>query len=204
MHAKLKVKKQNVIVIDQKSKSFVKAFVGLMARQWANADIEIQAADGGLETEDHGYHLFLCSSRGGYGLQRNYSYMGSTNYEDVDRRGIVIGSDDTAVVPTNYALGTQIRSGEKTGTIYYCGTGVHGLTTEDTGDTGSFKILGIFKNISGGSIDVKEVGVYAAGEIANPTYPNATNYCILRDVITTISLADGEYLEVEYTISIAA
>jgi len=203
MHAHLKVKKQNVILIDHRSKSFVKAFVGLMARQWSLSDVVIQDTSGAERTEDAASYFCYCPSPGGYGKTINYSYSGDYTMES-DRRGVVIGSDDTAVAPDDYNLDVQIRSGEKTGTIYYCGTGVHGLTTEDTGDTGSFKILGIFKNVSGASIDVKEVGVYASGLCASASYPDVYNYCILRDNITTISLADGEYLEVEYTISIAA
>ena len=202
MHANLKIKKQSVVVIDQRSKSFVVGFVGLLARQWAQTNVVVQDTGGTERTQDHANYFCYCQSCGGYGKTISYSLAGDYDM-DSDRRGIVIGSGTTTVAPDDYALATQIRSGEKTGTIYYCGTGVHGLTYEDTGDTGSFKILGIFKNISGGSIDVKEVGVYASGENASATYPSLLNYCILHDNITTIALADGEFLEVEYTISIA-
>ena len=143
------------------------------------------------------------TSPGGYGLTYRAAETVST-YIFADQMGIVIGSDDTAVTPTDTALGTQIRSGEKTGTILHCGTGVYGITSEATGDTGSFKVLGIFYNTSGASIDVKEVGIYAGGNCGNETHPNIYTYCILRDVITTISLADTEFLKVEYTISIAS
>lgn len=203
MHANLKIKKQSVTVIDQRSKSFVKAFVGLMARQWAQSSVVIAATNGDNETQSMIGFTFNCTSAGGYGRQMGLNQESSNYWEDVDQLGVVIGSGTTTVAPDDYALGTQIRSGEKTGTILYCGTGVHGLTTEDTGDTGSFKILGIFKNVSGASINVKEVGVYATGKIAAIVHPNAFNYCILHDNITTIALADGEFLEVEYTISIA-
>lgn len=203
MHANLKITKQNVTIINQRSKSFVIGFVGLLARQLAVTNVVVQATNGDNETGAITANAFRCISAGGYGLQRSLAYGGSIVYEDTDQRGVVIGSGTATVAPDDYGLATQIRSGEKTGTILYCGTSVHGLTTEDTGDTGEFKILGIFKNVSGGSIDVKEVGVYAAGDCAYFVYPNLFNYCILRDNITTISLADGEYLEVEYTISIA-
>jgi hypothetical protein len=141
---------------------------------------------------------------GGYGLIKGRGDAFTHDYMDADQRGVVIGSDDTAVDPDDYGLNTQIRSGEKTGTILHCGTSAHGFTHSTAADTGSFKILGVFHNVSGGSIDVKEVGLYASGDRGSQTHPNIVNYCILRDVITTISLANTEFLKVEYTISIAS
>ncbi len=203
MRAHLNIKKQGVTVINQKSKSFLIAFCGLMARQWCNADDTLDDTGGNSHTEGISQATFLLQQPGGYG--HFYAYW-SENQIDVlrDRRGIVIGSGTGTVVPNDSGLGTQIRSGEKTSTILYLGNAVHGLTVDTGTDTASFKILGIFKNISGGSIDVKEVGIYVNGNVGSQSYPNYFGYCILRDNITTISLADGEYLEVEYTISIAS
>jgi len=203
MKAFLSIKKNNKLIIKQPARSFVIAFPALLARQFINdEDITIQSTEGTPRTEGISSCPFYCCSPGGFGYDVQMGNNGSYgDYQPVDYCGVVIGSDNTAVDPDNYSLNTQIRSGDTTGKILYCGTSVHSLTYEDVGDTGSFKILGIFKNISGASIDVKEVGVYATGNAANNTY---INFCILRDVISTISLADGEYLEVEYTISIAS
>jgi len=199
----LTIKKQNDIVIKQPARSFLIAFPALLARQFMQSeDITIQSIEGTPRSEDKASHMCYCCSPGGYGYTIQMGISGSYgDYLKVQNQGIVIGSDLTAVDPDNYSLNTQINSGEGAGEILYCGTSVHGLTYEDVGDTGSFKILGIFKNISGGSIDIKEVGIYAVGDAGTGAY---TNFCILRDVISTISLADGEYLEVEYTISIAS
>jgi len=204
MHARLKVTKQDIVIVDQRSKSFLIGFCGLMARAWSQAAATIKDTGGTNRALDEGAFTFNVTSTGGYGLQASWSGSTARNYTDVDKKGVVIGSGDTAVDPDDFALNTQIRSGEKTGTILYCGTSAHGWTLDTGADTGSFKILGIFHNVSGGSIDVKEVGVYCTGDIGVVAHPNELGYAILRDVITTISLADTEFLKVEYTISIAS
>lgn len=203
MQAHLTVKKQGMTVISQKSKSFVIAFCGLMIRQWCQAVDTFDDTGGNSTNNDMNPFTFWCTSPGGYGLMHGRLTVSSTEYMESDRRGIVIGSGTGTVAPDDIALGTQIRSGEKTGTILYCGTGVYGITVDADTDTGSFKVLGIFHNVSGGSIDVKEVGIYATGEQESSAHPNIFNFCILRDTISTVALADEEFLEVEYTISIA-
>jgi hypothetical protein len=203
MHAMLEVKKQNRTVIKQKAKSFVIAFCGLMVRQWCQTTDTFDDTGGSSTDNDEGNFVFWCTSPGGYGLMHGKVTTTDTNYMESDRLGVVIGSGTATVAPNDSALGTQIRSGEKTGTIFYHGTGVHGITVDAGTDTGSFKVVGIFQNLSGASIDVKEVGLYATGEQEPSVHPNIFNFCILRDTITTVSVADGEFLEVEYTISIA-
>lgn len=203
MRAYLKVKKNNKIIIDKKSKSFLIAFCGLMARQWCQSSDTLNDTGGNSHTLGEQGAAFCLDSPGGYG--HFYSYLGEKHSSVLrDHRGIVIGSGTGTVAPNDHGLGNQISSGEKSGTILRIGEAVHGLTIDTGTDTASFKILGIFKNISGGSIDVKEVGIYVQGDVGTQSYPNYFGYCILRDNITTISLADGEYLEVEYTISIAS
>lgn len=203
MKAVLTIKKNNEIVVKQSAKSFLIAFPALLARQFINdEDITIQSTEGTPRTQGIATCPLYCCAAGGFGYDQQMANSGSYgDFMPTDKIGVIIGSDDTAVDPDNYSLNTQIRSGDTTGKILYCGTGVHSLTYEDTGDTGSFKILGIFKNISGASIDVKEVGIYACGDADTNTH---INFCILRDVISTIALANSEYLEVEYTISIAS
>ena len=201
MYAYLTVKKQGNILVAQKSKSFVIAFCGLMARQWCQDSDTLDDTGGNSQAYSQTDNAFMCTREGGYGIARDW--IDNTVDMEADRIGIVIGSGTSTVVPDDNALQTQIRSGEKSGTILYCGTSVYGLTIDSGTDTGSFKILGIFHNVSGGSIDVKEVGVYCPGDRASQSYPNVFGYCIIRDNITTIALADEEFLEVEYTISIS-
>jgi hypothetical protein len=201
MHAYLKVKKQGDILVARKSKSFLIAFCGLMARNWCQANDTLTDTGGNSQTHNQHQDAFYCSGAAGYGVVRDE--IDNAWDLNADRLGVVIGSGTGTVVPNDTALGTQIRSGEKSGTILYCGTSIYGLTIDAGADTGSFKILGLFHNVSGGSIDVKEVGVYCAGDRTAQTYPNIHNYCILRDNISTVALADEEFLEVEYTISIA-
>jgi hypothetical protein len=202
MHAYLTVKKQGDILVAQKSKSFVIAFPGLMARQWCQTTDTLDDTGSNSLSTDMAKHPFYCSVRGGYGLMDKRTES-ETFHMESDRLGVVIGSGSTAVAPNDYALGTQIRSGEKPGTILYCGTSIHSLSINATTDVGSFNVLGIFHNVSGGSIDVNEVGVYATGDTTGQGYPDIYGYCILRDTISTVALADEEFLEVEYTISIS-
>jgi hypothetical protein len=202
MHAYLTVKKQGDILVAQRSKSFLIAFCGLMIRQWCQDSDTLDDTGGNSHALDEGTSIFCCVGQGGYGLVSKESTTAS-DYMESDRLGIVIGSGTSTVVPDDNALQTQIRSGEKSNTILYCGTSVYGLTTDSGADTGSFKILGLFHNVSGGSIDVKEVGVYAGGDCGVQSHPNVFGYCIIRDNISTVALADEEFLEVEYTISIA-
>lgn len=201
MHAYLTVKKQGDIIVAQRSKSFVIAFCGLMARQWCQASDTLSDTGGNSQAYTADADTYYCTAPGGYGY--TLDWLDNTADMESDRIGIVIGSGTGTVAPDDNALGTQIRSGEKTGTILYLGTSVYGITTNATTDTGSFKILGLFHNVSGGSIDVKEVGVYCVGDRIAQSAPNVFGYCILRDNISTVSLADEEFLEVEYTISIA-
>lgn len=202
MYAYLTVKKQGDILVAQKSKSFLIGFCGLMVRQWCQDTDTLDDTGSNSHSLDESSNVFYCSAPGGYSLCTKESSSAS-DYMEMDRLGVVIGSGTGTVAPNDYALGTQIRSGEKSGTVLYLGTSVYGLTIDSGTDTGSFKILGLFHNVSGGSIDVKEVGVYAGGDVGSQTYPNIFGYCILRDNITTVALADEEFLEVEYTISIA-
>ncbi|NVM22096.1 MAG: hypothetical protein HWN68_10000 [Desulfobacterales bacterium] len=201
MQAYLTVKKQGTTVINQKSKSFLIGFCGLMIRQWCQDTDTLNDTGGNSHSSGQGTGIFGCRTFAGYGLTRDH--IDASNDMEADRCGIVIGSGTGMVAPDDYSLGTQIRSGEKAGTILYCGMVVYGLTIDAGTDQGSFKIMALFKNISGGSIDVKEVGLYMQGQRGAQSYPNVFGYCVLRDNITTVPLADGEFLEVEYTISIS-
>jgi len=107
--------------------------------------------------------------------------------------GIVIGSGTSAVTPTQYALATQIVAGITAGTMMYYPQWFTKYTI--SGSTCSFIMERIFKNLSGGTITVNELGIY---EIVNNT-----NFCMLRDKLAVgVAVLNTEYLKVKYTISV--
>lgn len=208
LRAHLHVEKQTVdnkivTVIDQPSRSFLLQFASLMARQWAQTQDTCKDTAGQSCNEDDVACPFHMTSVGGYG--RGF-YVGTDSVCDefsADEQGIVIGTDSASVQPDQYAMVSQIRSGETSGKIMYCGTYLYGLTINPTTDEAHFHVEALFKNMSGDSININEIGIYANGSSENDDFPNIQNYCILRDVVTTVTIADGEYLRVTYTISIA-
>ena len=209
LRAHLKITKETAdhrieVVADQPSRSFLLQFPSLMARQWMQANDTCKDTAGQTVTADTVKLPFHATSFGGYG-RGLYINNGSSIEEQMaaDEQGIVIGTDPAAVQPDQYAMISQIRSGETSGKVMYCGTYVYGLTINDTTDEASFKVAAIFENMSGGAINVNEVGIYANGDTPGSQYPNEQQYCISRDVVSTIALADDEYLKVTYTISIA-
>ena len=203
LKAHLEIDRQGMKVIDQPAKSFLVAFPGLFARQWAQANDTLKDTAGQEQTHDNCYYFMQMTSFGGYGRGIYFEYNQFTNNFDADEQGIVIGTDPAAVQPDQYGLISRVRSGEKSGTVLYYGTAVYGLTINTETDVASFKVEAIFQNMSGGTINVNEVGIYANGEVTAGVYPNVHNFCILRDTITQIELANNEFLKVTYTISIA-
>ena len=183
---------------------FIRQFVSLMARQWA------QVADICKDTAGQTLTLGACpwpfwmTSHGGYG--RNVQFLvgsGWSNSGEADNMGIVIGSDGSAVSPAHYNMIAQIRSGEIAGTMMYYGTAVYGCEINVGADTAFFLVEAMFKNVSGGTITVNEVGLVCQGLIPNDSYPNANLYCIARNKVAATAVADDETLRVTYTISIA-
>ena len=203
MQAFIEIRKNGKIVESRKSKSFLIAFVGLIARQWCQDTDLLNDTGGNAHTLGSTDHRLECESPGGMGFTHSDLYY--PNYQlESDRVGIVVGSGTGAVAPSDYALGTQIRSGDTTSKLFYHGTGLHSFSVNVGAGTAQFEIEAIFQNKSGGSIDVKEVGLYTNGLVGYQVYPNRFGYCILRDNITTVTLSNGEFLQVVYTISIAA
>ena len=209
LRAHLKITKEDVnhriiVVADQPSKSFLLQFPSLMARQWMQTNDSCKDAAGQVIADGAVAFPFHMTSYGGYGRG---VYRSTTDWSynlAADEQGIVIGTDGAAIQPDQYAMISQIRSGEIANTVMHYGTCVYGLTINATTDEAHFHVEAIFNNKSGGSINVNEVGIYANGYGNSDNYPNQQQYCIVRDILAeTIALADTEYLKVLYTLSIA-
>lgn len=109
--------------------------------------------------------------------------------------GIVVGTDNTAVDPTDYALGSQIAHGTGAGNFEY-GACVLAKPLVASGNV-DFVISRSFANSSGGSITVEEVGIY--GYLLLAYGPGGRYYCFVRDVTEGISVSNGDTFVVEYT-----
>ncbi|MDD5510609.1 MAG: hypothetical protein PHI12_07365 [Dehalococcoidales bacterium] len=127
--------------------------------------------------------------------RRRYDY---NQYSTGQIIGIVVGSNNTAVTPTDNALNTRILHGEGAGTLLYGGCELYGLTFANP--NGSFKIRRYFTNKSGGNVTIREVGIYSPAFISTQ---EVRSFCICRDVVSPdVVVADTEILEVEYTVAI--
>lgn len=113
--------------------------------------------------------------------------------------GLVVGSGDTAVTQSDYALETQIAHGVGAGQLSYGATSI-GLVTV-SGDDTYVLIPRSFTNGSGSSIDVKEIGCYCRSEEQGGTN---RYFMVWRDVLAaTEAVANGQTIAVTYTLKVS-
>jgi hypothetical protein len=104
--------------------------------------------------------------------------------------GIVVGTGTTTPTNSDYKLETQIAHGTASGQLDY---GAHSRTeSKVVGSNVDFVISRTFYNGSGASITVKEIGIYCQSE--------SYYFCLVRDVITPIDVANTQTLTVQYTL----
>ena len=116
--------------------------------------------------------------------------------------GIQVGSSSTAVAPTQTGMQTRIVHGVGAGQLEYGGCELRNLAFANP--NGSFDIRRYFTNSSGGSVTVREVGVYGGMSRGIPNDDQASwAAMILRDVVSPdVVVANTEILRVTYTIQI--
>jgi len=191
------------------SKSFVLGFIQTLYRamsQDAGDDADMLTAfdiahDPGSPT----YYTNLFACMGTSGNSRQYMrYQAGYNYVYGGALGIVVGTGATAVSPEQTKLLSLIDHGTAAGELEYFGMLVMDEADFDVDvglDEAYFEIERIFRNASGESITIEEIGIYSLAG----TYVAVNNavFCILRDV-DTIVVADGEYLKIKYRIKVAS
>ncbi len=122
--------------------------------------------------------------------------------------GIVIGTDNTAVSMTDYALHAKIQHGSGAGQLYHHGVVFDPLFINYTNNTVSFNIIRLFENLSTGSVVIKEMGIYSgANEINNYSFYDVPYYmhCIERDALASpnwVTLNPGDIAKVTYKVQI--
>lgn len=147
-------------------------------------------------------NLFYCA--GTSGKSRQYFKTFYHYYTYGEYLGIVVGTDSTAVAPSQTKLIAPIEHGTAVDELEYFGMLVADeadFNVDTSADEAYFEIERIFRNDSGGSITIEEIGINTLAT----AYPFQQNivFCILRDV-DTIEVADGEYLKIKYRIKVAS
>ena len=117
--------------------------------------------------------------------------------DNIDTYGFVVGTDDGtlyALANGNYKLGAEIAHGTGAGQLDY---GAHSQTAPAVvGANVDWVVSRTFYNGSGATITVKEIGIYCStmNQAATQCF-----FCIVRDIITSISVANTQTLTVQYT-----
>lgn len=189
------------------SRSFVKAFLQFMYCSMANLSqnvVDITATSQSIDNASEAYISVLhdglesgatqlYSSDGNGGLYRvKENYAGST--------GIVVGTSSTAVAVADDNLVAQATHGSGAGQLVHYGC--YGLNYTTGASTATFDIEREYRNDSGGSIVITEIGIYAITDMR--TGNTGKTFCIMRDVISpTVTVANTEYLKVKYTLQVS-
>jgi hypothetical protein len=168
---------------------------------------DVYAAAKTLWAQQNGWSSLAIGSTGGNclapticGAAANPSYFGSVaNLITGDLMGIIVGTNNTAVTPTDSKLNTRCNQGQGAGQLEYGGTEVLPPTFADP--NGTLVIRRYITNVSGGDIAIAEVGIYAS---CNVTDANAhSEFCIARDIVgPAVTVHTTEILVVTYTMQI--
>lgn len=128
------------------------------------------------------------------GTNRTFAVSGSMRALAPDNDstyGPVLGTGTNAVAIGDYKLQTQIVHGVVAGTLDHQATENLGLST--VGTTRLFQFRRLFVNASGGTIPVKECGIYGLNSIYY--------FCLVRDLVSPdVSIPNGGTGTLIYTI----
>jgi hypothetical protein len=127
-------------------------------------------------------------------MNAKYDFGANAGYGDATK-GIIIGTSDTPYSPSHYKLQNPISHGSSAGQMLF---GVQTIDQPQMVTNGYRLVLSrVFTNVSGSSIIVKEIGVSLNAQLL-------ANVLVVRDVITPITVANGQSLTVRYIFSITS
>lgn len=138
------------------------------------------------------------------GASKTIDYDGTAHLNalgpiNTSARGIVIGTDATAVDMTDTKLVAQIAHGTGSGQmIHNLQVCASAITVADPDAT--FETYRNFNNNSGATITVRETGIYVNNSVTGT--PATGYFCIVRDVPTAVAVPDGGGCYVLYTLKI--
>ncbi len=127
----------------------------------------------------------------------NFRMNGGANNQAL---GIVIGTSNTPVSISDYAMGAQIPQGTGTGQMDHLANVINASVV--AGPNCDFFMSRSFANNSGGLITVRESGIYIMMERSLSPYTAAYG-CGVRDVFgTPQDVPDGGGITIEYTLRV--
>lgn len=109
----------------------------------------------------------------------------------VTTTGIRLGTGTNAVALADYALQTAIAEGTGSGQLTHSAVSFNAPIT--SGTTRQFTVMRTFTNNSGGTINVKEIGLYATAN---------SYYFMIERTLNTFSILNTASATVTYTISV--
>ena len=112
--------------------------------------------------------------------------------------GLVVGTGTNAVALADVALQTRIAHGTSAGTLDYGASTLAAVASDSTSTR--LQLTRVFANSSGGTITVRELGVYA---VMKDTGATSRNMCLVRD-LATITLTNGDQLTLNYILQTTA
>jgi hypothetical protein len=160
------------------SKSFVRQWLQIIMAQLKQSTVTGAIDTGGVSRNIFNY---------GNALGANAPYAYATY-------GIVVGTGTGAEANDNYALGAQIAHGTGAGQLQY---GSQAFTDPAivAGNVDAI-LTRAFTNVSGATITVNEIGLYAQGYDGSVRY-----FCAIRDVLSAgVNVLNGQTLTVQYTL----
>lgn len=160
------------------SKSYLRAYTLLMLMVMKNGSQTIRDTAGNNRTCDGADHYALGTEAGA---------------GNVDR-GTRFGTGDTAVDIEDYALEAPIAHGTGDGQLSYGGCVALSPTVNAT--SSGFPLSRTGTNSSGGTIVVREIGVYTMARWSTTIY----YFCMVRDVLSSpATIPNGATITVIYT-----
>lgn len=159
------------------SRSFVAAFTQFLSIQMTQVAANVKRVDG------------TTASQSPYAGNYNIAAPAASS-----AYGIVAGTGTTAVTPADNALATQIAQGTGSGQLAH--GAVSFVAPSSDSSTNYFSAQRVFTNSSGASITVNEIGIYS--NLSGVVY-----HCLVRDVITAVTIPNGQTMTVTYKWSAA-
>jgi len=188
----------------QRSRSFVANFMRLLRGLFRTSDVrgEPDTAHVGRVTEEiwsynGGSARPVCgSSETDDGVLNRVTCKLDVG-EGVDKAGIRVSTSNTPVTPSDWTMQFEhIMHGTGVGELWHYATVVGSVTI--LGNTVTMEITREFKNLSGGLITVKSVGIVC---LTDWILVNGEKILLARDVLDTPqNVLDGQTLKITYTL----
>lgn len=144
-----------------------------------------------------GYILSMLTCSRGNGAWSSTQESINMNY-DSGQIGIVVGKGTTAISPDQYRMIDQIYNGQTTNTLSHSCESFTEVAV--VGSTASFTTSRIFRNDSGSTVSITEMGIQCTSRCGD----NSTKYwCIIRDKLDSpIPVTNGQYVKITYTFQV--